>query len=57
MLLALRQGAPLSFVAPAREMSMMMGALLGMLVLREPVGLWRLVGCLVLVLGVVLLGY
>jgi drug/metabolite transporter (DMT)-like permease len=43
-------------VAPAREMSMMVGALLGMVVLREPVGRWRLVGCLVMVVGVVLLG-
>jgi uncharacterized membrane protein len=43
-------------VAPAREMSMMIGALFGMLVLREAVGVWRLVGCAVLVGGVVLLG-
>ncbi|MGE8131837.1 EamA family transporter [Methylobacterium sp. NPDC080182] len=55
VLLALDMGAPLSVVAPAREMSMMVGALLGMLVLHEAVGRWRLVGCLVLVLGVVLL--
>lgn len=56
VLLALDMGAPLSVVAPAREMSMMVGALLGMVVLREAVGRWRLIGCLVLVLGVVLLG-
>jgi uncharacterized membrane protein len=56
VLAALEFGAPLSLVAPAREMSMMIGALLGMIVLREKVGAWRLVGCLVLVLGVVLLG-
>ncbi|MEE3651644.1 MULTISPECIES: DMT family transporter [unclassified Brenneria] len=56
VLLALRLGAPLSVVAPAREMSMMVGALFGMFILREPVGIWRLVGCLVLVSGVVLLG-
>jgi drug/metabolite transporter (DMT)-like permease len=56
VLAALRMGAPLSLVAPAREMSMMVGALLGMIVLREPVGAWRVVGCLVLILGVVLLG-
>lgn len=56
VLLALRLGAPLSVVAPAREMSMMVGALFGMLILREPVGLWRLVGCVVLLAGVVLLG-
>lgn len=56
VLIALDMGAPLSVVAPAREMSMMVGALLGMIVLREPAGRWRLVGCLVLVFGVVLLG-
>jgi len=55
VLLALRTGAPLSLVAPAREMSMMAGALLGMLVLREPVNAWKLAGCLAMVLGVVLL--
>ncbi|MGH1574355.1 hypothetical protein ACRAWG_31510 [Methylobacterium sp. P31] len=49
-------GTPLSVVAPAREMSMMVGALLGMVVLHEAVGLWRLVGCLVMIAGVVLLG-
>lgn len=52
---ALSNGAPLSLVAPAREMSMMFGALLGMLVLREPLGRWRLSGCLLLTLGVILL--
>jgi len=56
VLIALDMGAPLSVVAPAREMSMMLGAILGMIVLREPVGRWRLVGCSVLILGVVLLG-
>jgi drug/metabolite transporter (DMT)-like permease len=52
---ALRLGAPLTLVAPMREMSMMVGALMGMIVLREPVGPWRLAGCAVLVGGVVLL--
>lgn len=52
---ALRAGAPLSAVAPAREMSMMAGALLGMLVLREPVTVGRLAGCVVLIAGVALL--
>jgi drug/metabolite transporter (DMT)-like permease len=56
VLAALDMGAPLSVVAPTREMSMMIGALFGMLVLRETVGVWRLAGCLVLVAGVVLLG-
>ncbi len=56
VLTALDMGAPLSVVAPTREMSMMVGALLGMIILREPVGVWRLVGCVVLIAGVVLLG-
>lgn len=55
VLAALSQGAPLSIVAPMREMSMMVGALMGMLILREAVGGWRLAGCAVLVLGVILL--
>lgn len=56
VLAALGMGAPVSVVAPMREMSMMVGALLGMLLLREPVGPARLAGCLMLVAGVVLLG-
>lgn len=56
VLAALDMGAPLSVVAPAREMSMMVGAMFGMVILREPVGVWRLVGCSVLIAGVVLLG-
>lgn len=55
VLAALTEGAPLSLVAPMREMSMMVGALMGMLILREKVGPWRLVGCGVLVAGVILL--
>ncbi|MAY63419.1 MAG: multidrug DMT transporter permease [Rhizobiales bacterium] len=55
VLAALTSGAPLSLVAPMREMSMMVGALLGMLILREKVGPWRLGGCGVLIAGVILL--
>lgn len=55
VLAALSDGAPLSLVAPMREMSMMIGALLGMLILREQVGPWRLTGCGVLIAGVILL--
>ena len=55
VLYALSTGAPLSLVAPMRESSMMVGALMGMLILREQVGFWRLVGCAVLVSGVILL--
>jgi drug/metabolite transporter (DMT)-like permease len=36
-------------------MSMMVGALMGMVILHEPVGSWRLIGCAILVVGVVLL--
>jgi uncharacterized membrane protein len=56
VLSALDMGAPLSVVAPTREMSMMVGALFGMLILRESVGLGRGLGCVAVVLGVVLLG-
>lgn len=55
VLSAMSMGAPLSIVAPMREMSMMVGTLMGMLVLKEAVGLWRLAGCAVLIGGVVLL--
>lgn len=55
VLTALQMGAPLSVVAPTRETSMMIGALFGMVFLREAVGMWRLVGCALLVFGVVLL--
>ncbi len=56
VLMALEMQAPLSIVAPMREMSMMVGALFGMLILHESVGKWRLIGCLILVVGVILLG-
>jgi drug/metabolite transporter (DMT)-like permease len=55
VLAALGMGAPVSVVAPAREMSMMVGALFGMLILRERVGPWRLIGCAALIVGVVML--
>ncbi|HRL20964.1 EamA family transporter [Alcaligenes sp. SDU_A2] len=55
VLQALGMGAPLSMVAPAREMSMMVGAILGMVVLREQVNGWRLLGCAVLIGGVIFL--
>lgn len=55
ILTALKLGAPLSVVAPMREMSMMLAALLGMTILRERVGLWGLAGCVLMIGGVVLL--
>jgi drug/metabolite transporter (DMT)-like permease len=56
VLTALEMGAPLSLVAPAREMSMMLGAMFGMLILGERVTAWRIAGCAILIGGVVLLG-
>jgi drug/metabolite transporter (DMT)-like permease len=37
-------------------MSMMVGAMFGMPILREGLSAWRVAGCLTLLLGVVLLG-
>lgn len=56
VLSAYRAGAPVTLVAPARELSMMVAAVLGILVLREPAGPVRIVGCVLLTVGVVLLG-
>jgi drug/metabolite transporter (DMT)-like permease len=56
VLSAYRAGAPVTLVAPARELSMMMAAVLGVLVLREPAGPARIAGCVLLTAGVILLG-
>ena len=56
ILTSLKLGAPLSVVAPMREMSMMLAALLGVTILRERVGPWGLAGCGIMIGGVVLLG-
>jgi drug/metabolite transporter (DMT)-like permease len=53
---ALQMGAPISIVAPMRELSMMLVAMIGMIWLREPVGRARILGCLAMVAGVILLG-
>ncbi|WP_435416781.1 DMT family transporter [Parerythrobacter aurantius] len=55
VLTALQMGAPLHAVAPAREMSMMVGALLGVIMLGEKMTLARLGGCALIIAGVVLL--
>ena len=47
--------APLAYVAPARELSMLVGMVLGALVLRETVGPARLLGAGAMLAGVVLL--
>lgn len=52
---ALRAGAPISLVAPLRETSMMLAAIFGMILLREPVGPGRLAGCALIALGAALL--
>jgi uncharacterized membrane protein len=55
VLRAMAQGAPLSVVAPMREMSMMLVALFGMAVLGERVGPARLGGCALMLAGVIAL--
>ena len=55
VLAALSDGAPLSLVAPMREMSMMNGALMAMAILRERVGIFRIAGCGAVIAGVTLL--
>lgn len=44
--------SPVSYIAAAREVGIVFGALLGALVLREPHGSNRLTGCSLIVLGV-----
>jgi drug/metabolite transporter (DMT)-like permease len=56
VLFALRT-APVSHVAPAREVAIVFGAILGALVLREPHGRQRVVGALLIVIGVALLAH
>lgn len=53
VLVAIEMEAPVSVVAPARELSMIFAALLGKVILSERVGLWRLIGCVALIAGVV----
>ena len=52
---AMADGAPVSIVAPMRELSMMIVALLGLVLLGEKVGPARLAGCGTMVVGVILL--
>lgn len=55
VLYALQNGAQVSLVAPAREMSMLLVTLAGLYYLREAVGWGRLAGCCAIGLGVILL--
>jgi drug/metabolite transporter (DMT)-like permease len=45
--------APISHVAPARELSTLVGAWFGSRLLREDSGPWRIVGAALIVAGVV----
>lgn len=47
--------APVSHVAPAREVAIVFGAILGAVVLHEPHGRQRVVGALLIVIGVALI--
>ena len=47
--------APLSYVAPVRELSMMVGVFVGVRLLREQYVLSRMVGTALMVLGVIML--
>ena len=55
VLLALQDGSPVSLVAPAREMSMLLATIAGLYLLREPVGWGRMLGCILIGGGVILL--
>ncbi len=46
----------ISYVAPAREMGIVLGALLGVLFLGEGYGAWRILGSLLILAGVLTLG-
>jgi drug/metabolite transporter (DMT)-like permease len=51
------QTAPVSHVAPAREVAIVFGAILGSLVLREAHGRQRVLGAILIVIGVTLLAH
>jgi drug/metabolite transporter (DMT)-like permease len=55
VLLAIQSGAPVSIVAPAREVSVVLVSLAGWLLLREPHPVQRLVGSAVVLAGVAVL--
>jgi drug/metabolite transporter (DMT)-like permease len=47
--------APLSYVAPVRELSMLIGAFIGARILREKSGFSRMIGTALMLAGVVML--
>ena len=55
MVLTTLQFSRVSYVAPAREVGIVIGVLLGILVLKEPFGRGRLLGSSLIVLGLVLI--
>lgn len=55
VLYALQQGADVSVVAPLREMSMMMATFAGFFILKEKVSPMRWAGCVIIIVGVILL--
>lgn len=55
VLYALQHGAQVSLVAPLREMSLMIATLAGFFILKEKVSTSRWIGCLIIIIGVVLL--
>lgn len=55
VLYALQRGAQVSLVAPLREMSLMIGTVAGFFILKEQASAARVLGCLVIIGGVVLL--
>lgn len=55
VLYALQKGGHVSLVAPLREMSLMMATVAGFFILKERASAARLLGCAVIVTGVVLL--
>lgn len=48
--------APLSYVAPGREVGMMVGVIVGALLLKEALSVKRLIGVVAMVAGVILIG-
>ncbi len=46
----------ISYIAPAREVGIVLGAVLGVLVLGEGYGAWRILGSILILAGVLTLG-
>jgi uncharacterized membrane protein len=56
MLLAALTTSRISYVAPAREMGIVLGAVLGLVFLGEGYGTWRMLGSILILAGVLTLG-